>query len=408
MGNSTKTIVAINECDFGSTGTIASSVLNYCEKQGMNSLLAVFRSVKKYDKEFIISGGKTINFLNRVLCRIDGSDGFRNHCATRKFIKELKKIKPSILHIHNIHGRYINLKLLFKYASKEQIPIIWTLHDCWSFTGRCAHFEIANCYKWKNRCGNCPSRKEYPASYVLDRTTSFLKKKSNLCASVKNLLTFVCPSKWLFNYLDESKNGAINKCVINNGIVEPPFFSEQHLEEVRKHYGIQGKHIFMFASSGYSPRKGLAFFNRLADELSSDEKVFIVVGIEEKFKDKCSSNVINIGVIRDRQKMNELFAISSAFINTTLEDNFPTVNLESLSNGTPVITFNTGGSPETIDSKTGIVVEKGNYDQLKTVVEQFDKTHFSQKDCIERGHLFACEKMCEKYYSLISKAIRIK
>lgn len=403
-----KTILAINECDFGSTGSIARNVLDYCIDKHYKCFFAVHRSTIQSNNLFKIYISKANAFFNRIFCRIDGSDGFHNKQATKKLINFAEKHKIQLVFLHNVHGRYINLELLFAWCKKQNVPVVWTLHDCWAFTGRCAHFENCNCYKWKDGCGKCPSRKEYPAAYLVDGSSKYLFKKAKIINDLNGLLTIVCPSQWLHNYLKESKINNINSLVINNGINLTERPSEDRLDAIRKKYDLSNKKVFMFASLGYSVRKGLEYINRLADELPKDKYAFLVVGIEEKHKNKCSPNAINVGKLGSRKEMDEFFSVSDAFVNPTLEENFPTVNLESLCNGTPVITFNTGGSPEMLDKNCGIVVEKGNYEKLKDALIQFNKDHFDSRFCIEKSLNYSKKNMSEQYYQLFNKILGVK
>ena len=195
-----KTIVAINECGFGSTGNVARNILEYFSKKGFNTYLATYRGNTLYSNSFKITGGVFLDGINRILCRVDGSDGFNNKHATKKLIIWFDKIKPDYITLHNVHGRYINIEILFKYCKNHNIKIFWTLHDCWAFTGRCAHFEMADCNKWQDKCGNCPSRKEYPAAYLIDGSAKQLRKKTECLENIKELVTFVSPSEWSRRY----------------------------------------------------------------------------------------------------------------------------------------------------------------------------------------------------------------
>lgn len=401
-----KTILAINECDFGSTGKIAVEILKRAKQSGYKCFFAVFRSKGLFENEYLIRGSKIYNFINRLLCRIDGSDGFHNKTITRKLIKWIEHIKPDIISLHNLHGHYINIPILFNYCKQHSVKILWTLHDCWVFTGRCAHFELCDCYKWKNCCGNCPSRKDYPASYLLDGSKKYLQKKYEAIIGLRDSLTLICPSSWLFNYVKQSKLSNFNTILINNGVPSANKIDDSMKENLKLKYGLLNKKVFFFASSGYSKRKGVEYVNKLAEELDNNRFVFIVAGIEEKKSKLLSKKIINVGHVSNKFEMDLYFSIADAFINPTLEDNFPTVNLESLSNGTPVITFNTGGSPETIDDKTGIIVEKGNYEALKTAVLNYDIDRYKQSDCILRSKLLSSENMANNYFKVIENNIK--
>lgn len=401
------TILSINECDYGSTGTIAKNVLLACESNGFETLLATFETKSPYKNEIIISKNKPYNFVNRVLCRIGGGDGFFNKTASRTLIKKIEHLNISLIHLHNIHGRYINLPLILKFAYNNNIPIVWTLHDCWAFTGRCPHFEYINCYKWKKLCNKCPSRKEYPASLLFDGSAKYFRKKQKLFALYRDKLTIVSPSNWLDNHLSHSILSCVHHIVIHNGINSPCKVSNKETEEMIKKYSLRNKKVFLFITDGVRPKKGFQFIKRLSKELDASKYAFIVVGINNLVLEN-NDSIINVGYVSSRDELAKYYTICDALINPTLEDNFPTVNLEALSYGKPVITFDTGGSPESIDSKSGVVVEKQSYEELKTAVISFDKTDFSKEECYNAYLKFTTHKMCEQYVQLFKNLMEKK
>lgn len=394
-----KYIIGINECDEGSTGSIAKNVLNFAEKKGFKTILICFETTSSYKNEIITTHNQFYCGINRFLCRLNGSDGFHNYFETKKIIRKISSLNISLIHLHNIHGRYINLPLIFRFAKKRNIKIVWTLHDCWCFTGRCPHFEMVGCRKWKDKCGKCPTRKEYPASYFFDGSKRMLYKKIQLCSKFKDLITIVCPSEWLVSYFKESRLGFLKSIVINNGIslIKKP--NNSSILEFKDKYNLNGKRIFFCIANGFDVRKGFKFINRLADELSPKKYAFLVAGLKNNVEN-ISKNIINLGYVESKEELGLYYSASDALLNPTLEDNFPTVNIESLFFGKPIISFKTGGSPEIIGDYCGEIINKGNYEELKKAVENFNVTKFSQKKCYDRYLKFTNEKMCLKYYDL--------
>lgn len=394
-------IIGINEGDYGSTGSIAINILKSSTLIGLTPLFAIYEANKQCDFEIKVSSNPINEFINRFVCRLNGSDGFHNVLATKAFLRKIKDLDISIIHLHNIHGRYINLPLILEFARQKNIKVIWTLHDCWAFTGRCPHFELANCYKWKNCCGHCPTKKEYPASYLFDQTSKFLLKKMSLYKKYNDLITIVCPSRWLYYYFIQSKANFLKCVMIHNGIS-----NNFDLKQKRQYdlVNVGNKKVFLSVAAGFDKRKGFEYINKLAEELDPKEYLFIVVGLP-KNKKKVSKNIINTGYINNKDLLDYYYSISNAFINPTLEDNFPTVNLEALSHGIPVITFDTGGSPESLNNECGIVVKKGSYDEIKKAVEGFDVEMFSSKKCYEQAEKYSLEKMCDAYLELFKKVV---
>ena len=398
-------IVAINEGDFGSTGYVAKSILEYYKGKGSDVYLFCIKNKNKYSFTKSLSKGKIYDFVNRALCRFDASDGFHNKSATKDMLKTFDSIKPSIIHLNNVHGHYINLELLFQYCQSHDIQIVWTLHDCWAFTGKCPHFDMVNCEKWKNSCGNCPIKKEYPAAYLVDQSKKNLTRKTELINKYKDNITLVSPSKWLDDCVSRSHLKDVRHVVINNGIDLQAEIDNEFKSELIKKYNLENKTILFSAILGYSTKKGIEYINRLADELDTDKYAFLLAGLNDKEASRCSKSIISLGVISNRNQMNALYSISSAYLNPTMEDNFPTVNLESLVNGTPVITFETGGSPEMLNSKVGIVINKGDYQSLKSTVIDLSTRNFSKNDCFEQANKYSKENMCEQYSNLFSKLL---
>lgn len=394
-------ILAINEGDYGSTGLIAESILNGAKSLGLKPLFGVFEKTKNNDFTISLSSNRFNNFANRLLCRIDGSDGFHNIKATRDFLNSISNLDIAIIHLHNIHGRYVNLELIFQFAREKNAKIVWTLHDCWMFTGRCAHFELADCFRWRELCGKCPTRCEYPASYFCDKSKKYLEKKTVLYKKYEDLITVVCPSNWLHNYLVQSKVGFLKSKVIHNGIerIEGAAEGDDKID-------FKNKKVFISVAAGFDKRKGFEYINKLADELDPDKFVFIVAGMPPSKHKEISKHILNLGYVNDRQKLNYYYSISDALINPTLEDTFPTINLEALSQGIPVITFDTGGSPECLNSSCGIVVQKGSYSKLKNTVETFKKGLFSRENCIKQSELFSKKNMCSEYMNLFKEILK--
>ena len=267
---------------------------------------------------------------------------------------------------------------MFNYLKEIKKPIVWTLHDCWSFTGHCTHFDYVGCERWKNECYSCPQKRQYPVSWFFDRSQESFREKKKLFTSIDNM-TLITPSEWLSNLVKQSFLKEYPVRVINNGIdlnVFKPCDSN-----FRNKHNLENKFIVLGVASGWSKRKGLTFFHQLSEHLSENYQI-IVVGVTGKQKQEMPRNIIGITRTNNVQELAEIYSAADVFINPTLEDNFPTTNLEALACGTPVITFNTGGSVESVDEKTGIVVKQGNIEQLvnaiKTILKNGKETYHTK------------------------------
>ncbi len=381
-------VLQINSvCGIGSTGRIATDINKILIEKGHESYIAYGRDVPKGCDKPIRIGSEFLVYINAFKNRIFDTHGFGSKRATKAFIKEVKKISPDIIHLHNIHGYYINIEILFKYIKETNMPVVWTLHDCWTFTGHCAYFDYAGCEKWKTGCFKCPEKNSYPSSYVFDNSkNNFLRKKS-IFTGVKNL-TIVTPSKWLGDLVKKSFLKEYPVKIINNGIDLNTFKPNKLINNFKKKHNIEDKFMILGVASTWDRRKGLKYFIELAEKISEDE-VIVLVGLSEKQIKEMPINIIGITKTYNVEDLVEIYSNADVFVNPTLEDNFPTTNLESLASGTPVITFNTGGSIESIDENTGCIVYQNNVEDLYKGIQDIKlNNEGTSKKCVMRAHTF--------------------
>lgn len=391
-------VLQINSvCGVGSTGRIATDLYKVLEEHGHKCKIAYGRGNAPEDIDTIKIGTNFDNYLHVFKTRMFDEHGFGSVDATKKFIEEVKKYDPDIIHLHNIHGYYINIKILFEYLREANKPVIWTLHDCWAFTGHCAYFDFVGCDKWKYGCEKCPQKSVYPTSKTKDNSKLNYEKKKKIFTSINNM-TIVTPSNWLANLVKESFLGEYNVEVINNGIDLDVFKPTE--SDFRKKYNLQDKFIILGVASDWSERKGLKYFIELEQNLSEQYKI-VIVGVNKKQKDNLSKNIISITRTDNPKELAEIYTAADLFVNPTLEDNFPTTNLESLACGTPVITFKTGGSVESIDEKTGIEISLFKTDNIVNSIDFIKNKDFlfNENLCRERAEEFYDKKIKFNEYS---------
>lgn len=378
-------VLQINSvCGIGSTGRIATDIHNILIEQGHESYIAYGRDLPKNCDNAIRIGTKIDNYTHVAKTRVLDKHGFGSIKATIEFIDEVEELDPDIIHLHNIHGYYINIEILFNYLKEANKPVVWTLHDCWSFTGHCAYFDYACCNKWQKGCYKCPEKKSYPSSFVFDNSKKNYVSKKDIFTGVDNL-TIVTPSNWLADLVKKSYLKEYSVKVINNGIDLDVFKPTKG--NFKDKYNLNNKYIILGVASAWDRRKGLKYFVELADKVSEDE-VIVLVGLTEKQINQIPKNIIGITRTNNVEELVDIYSSADVFVNPTLEDNYPTTNLESLACGTPVITFDTGGSPECIDSETGIVVEKGNLDALLLAINKIKSIVIDEKILLRRSKLF--------------------
>lgn len=359
-------ILQINSvCGIGSTGRIATDIHHLLIKQGHESWIAYGRGEARNCENTFKIGSKIDSYMHVAKTRVLDKHGFGSKQATIEFIEKVKELNPDVIHLHNIHGYYINIELLFNYLKEAEKKVVWTLHDCWAFTGHCSHFDYVGCEKWKNECFKCPQKKEYPSSFLLDGSKRNYVKKRELFSD-NEFLKIVTPSTWLSKLVKESFLKDLPVKVINNGIDLSTFKPTESNFRMMKN--LEDKFIVL-GIARWDKRKGLEYFIELASKLDENYQV-IVVGVTKEQKKILPNNIIAIANTNNSQELVEIYSAANVFVNSTLEDNFPTTNLEAQACGTPVITFDTGGSKETVNKSTGIIVEKGNFNDLFKAIEK--------------------------------------
>ena len=342
---------------------------------------------------------KTYCYIHKIIGYFFGDEFHGSYLSTLRLIKIIKKYRPDVIHFHNIHGYYLNIGMLLKFFQHYSAKYVFTMHDCWSFTGRCPQFLITQCNYWKTGCKFCKFDKHlYPASWLCDRSKTNYIKKKELFKNIKNL-TLVTPSKWLASLTRESFLSQFPVEVINNGVDLSIFKPTE--SKFREEHHVINKKIVLAVAFNWGKRKGLDVIVELANRLDSDEYQIIMVGTNSKIDQHISESVISIHRTNSQEQLAELYSTADVFINPTREDNYPTVNMESIACGTPVITFRTGGSPEIIDEHSGIVVDVDDIDALEKEIKRIctDKP-FSIEDCLQRAKSFDMKDRFEDYIRL--------
>lgn len=402
-----KKLLQINSViNSGSTGRIAEEIGQTAIAAGWESYIAYGRNERPSSSKLIKIGTDKDIKLHGLQTRLFDRHGLSSRKATSDFIKQIDNIKPDIVHLHNIHGYYINIEVLFHYLKNANVPVVWTFHDCWPITGHCSHFSYVGCEKWKSQCFECPQKSGYPASYFIDRSKKNYILKKELFNSLPNL-TLVPVSQWLSGVLEESflQNYPIK--VINNGI-NTEVFKPSLSSDFRNKYGLEDKFIMIGVATSWGERKGLKDYIELSKILESEFQI-VLVGLNKKQIDQLPDNILGIERTESVDTLADIYATSDAFINPTYEDTFPTTNLESQACGTPVITYKTGGSPEAIDESTGIVVEQGNMNKLVEAIYTIKKNgkQYYSDACVNRAHrLYKKEDRYKEYIDLYESLLK--
>lgn len=346
-------------------------------------------------------GSPLENMLHLRAAQITGLQGYFSWFGTKELLSKVSAIRPDVIHLHNLHNRTINLPMLVAYIKKRKIPTLWTLHDCWAFTGQCPHFTMAKCDKWKSGCGGCSQIRSYPDAFV-DRTRFMWKKKRSWFTGVPDM-TLVTPSQWLADLVKQSFLREYSVKVIPNGIDLSIF--KPRVSDFRKRYRIpDGKNILLGVAFGWGERKGLDVFLELAKRLDGAKYQIVLVGTDDSVDKQLPESIISIHRTENQQQLAEIYTAADLFVNPTREENYPTVNMESIACGTPVLTFRTGGSPEIVSPDTGSVVDCDDVDSLEKEIVRICQTKpYTEEQCLNRAAEFDQFRRFKEYIRLYER-----
>ena len=378
-------------CGITSTGRICTDLAQALDKEGHEVKIAYGREpVPNQFSKYAVRIGTDLDVkIHGLKTRFFDKTGFGSKKSTIEFIEFVRKYNPDIIHLHNIHGYYINIEVLFEYLKEEfKGKVIWTLHDCWSYTGHCAYYDFEKCDLWKTGCKNCPQKTQYPKSIIFSNAKNNYKIKKQLFKGVNNMI-LVTPSKWLADEVKKSYLQDYRVVVINNGINTKIF--KPNKSDIKNRFDIVDKKIILGVAAVWDRRKGLSTFIDLAKKINESYQI-VVIGVTEEQKKELPENIIGVTRTNSPEELANWYAAADIFLNPTLEDNYPTTNIEAIACDTPVITFDTGGSPESAQMY-GKVVGQNIDEILKAIYENSFKKNIEDK---------SVEKMISGYMELYS------
>lgn len=393
------TLFQINiTANWGSTGKIAEQIGLVAQEHGWESYIAYGSFCNPSRSKLIRIGCKASRYLHYAEQRIFDNEGQCSRLETMRLIKQIEKIKPDIVGLHNIHDHYLNYKMLFEYLNQTDIKVVWTFHDCWAITGHCMHFVTKNCERWKTGCYDCLMKGEYPKS-ILDRSECNWMLKKRLFARNKNLTIVGC-SNWIAEFVRESFLKEKRIEVIHNGCDINVFHPRRR--------SVNNKFRVIAVSNVWYPNKGEDDIYKLRKMLPEQEYEIMMVGLSAEQERKLPDGIKGIQRTQNVQELVHLYSDADVLINPTYEDTFPTVNIEALACGTPVITYRTGGSPEAVDENTGAVVEQGDFVALYKMIKEFKSVDFKQnhsKDCRHRAEQMYDKNKCFEQYIYLYESL---
>lgn len=408
--SSIKILRITTEINKSSIGRTTEQLGKLVIAEGWKSYIAWGRADGNSESVKIQIGNKTSVFLHGLLTRFFDLHGYGSYFATKKFISRIRVIKPDIIHLHDIHGYYINLKVLFYYLRDSGIPVVWSHHDCWAFTGHCAFYSSVDCNKWQTECHHCPLFKEYPGSFFIDNSRKNYRFKKELFTSLENLYN-VGVSEWISKELSKSFLGKYPIITICNGIDTDLFRPRQECSnEIREKYNLGCGTILLGVATAWGERKGLSDYYKLRDRLSEDYTI-VLVGVQQSLQESLPEGIIGIQRTDSIDELCKLYSAASIVLNLASAESFGKTTPEGLSCGVPSIVYNCTASPDLVDSETGIVVEKGNIKGIVDAINMimtWDKANTIKK-CRERAcELYSIKKNWPQYIDLYKKILEKK
>ena len=380
-------VVQINCAASGSTGKIAKAIHYALLAQGDESY--IFYGLGRCGEKNMIRIGNDFDLhLHAVLSRNLGRQGYFSHFATKKLIRQIKSIDPDVIHLHNLHGSYLNLPMFFRFLRTSRAKILITLHDCWLFTGKCPHFTLAACERWKKECGKCPQLSSYPKS-KWDRTEKCLTDKKKWLSGFDGKMQIIAVSNWLRTTAEQSFLSRYPIKTIYNGI-DTRIFRPVSGERIRKKYGLEGKYLILGVSSVWNDQKGLNDFLEISELLKENEKI-ILIGLTKNQLEQMPQNIIGISRTENQQELAEWYSAADIFINSSKEETFGLVTAEAMACGTPAAVYNTTACAEIVDPAFGYILSPGEKlrDHIRTIIEE--------KKNAPVGWKYTTEHMAEQY-----------
>lgn len=382
-------------CKKGSTGKIIYDLYTQSRADGHTAAICYGRGPVVEGDGIFKFGLDWETYLHALLTRLTGWTGCFSPLSTRRLIRFLEAFRPDVVHIHELHAYFVNLKPLLRYLAKHRIPVVHTLHCEFSYTGKCGH--AYECEGWKNHCGNCPHLREYPKTLWFDHTSAMLEEKRKLFSALDKLV-ITTPSQWLAERAKQSFLGNREIQVVHNGIDTTHVFHPQPCGHLREKYQIQPeeKVVLAVAPDLMSQLKGGRWVLRLAQAMAQEKIRFVLVGVSD-LSETFPSNVTAVGVIRDQQELAAHYSLADCFVICSERENFPTTCLEAFCCGTPVAGFAAGGTAETVPAPYGRFCGYGDVEQLAALVREQLAAGFGPEAAGTASSLYSMEAMYQAY-----------
>lgn len=356
---------------FGSTGRIVAETCRSLMAQGHECRIAYGRRENgALDIVSIPIGGKLSNMLHGAQNRILDNQGFGSYFATLRFLKQAEEYDPDVIWLHNIHGYYLHIGLLFRWLKHCGKQIRWTLHDCWALTGHCAYFDFVGCDRWKTGCHDCPQKGEYPRSMLLDGSRRNYRAKKELFAGVPNL-TLIVPSHWLEKRVKESYLKEYPVEVVYNTVDRNIFCPTQ--SDYRERHGLTGKKIVLGVANVWDRRKGLEDFAALAELLPEDYRI-VLIGLSEQQIAALPDKILGLPRTSSLTELAQAYTAADVYVTPSTEETFGMTVLEAECCGTKAVVYQDTACEEVANEFGGIAVPRGAQHLKEAVLQLTEET----------------------------------
>ena len=395
-----KVLMINSVCGVRSTGRICTDLAQMLEAKGHEVKIAYGRmAVPEMHQKYAYRIGSNRDVkLHGLKARVWDASGFGSKAATRRFIKWVEQFDPDIIHLHNIHGYYLNVEMLFKYLRHCGKPILWSFYDCWSFTGHCAHFDYNGCQKWQDGCCNCQFKGDYPKSFV-DRSKENHERKRRLFTGIPNLQLIV-PSKWMAEMVSQSYMKDYPCHILPNGIDVEQF---SPVSGARDTYVSEGQHLVVGVSSVWQKMKGLEHINKLAQSLPKEKYAILLVGGGED-KEPIDPSILRVHHTDSVKELCRIYTAADVFINPTLQETQGLTTVEAFACGTPAVVFNAGGAAECVDDTCGIIVPKDDTKALQeAILRVCEESPFTREACRAKAETYDKNTCYKAFMDLYEK-----
>ncbi len=394
-----------------STGRTTLELEEELRKYGHESLVAyAYREVpvrrkekkKELEKGHYVIGTAFDRKIHALCSRLSGLQGYFSNGATHKLIGYIKKQKPDIVHLHNVHGNFMNLNKLLAYLGKNDIAVVVTLHDCWFYTGRCTHYTVNGCYQWRDGCQKCPNNRNTPPTWFFDRCSRMWEDKNKYFSTIKNLAV-IGVSDWITNQAECSflKDARLVKRIYN--WIDFDVFQLTEAQDIRESLNIGEEFVILSVAAVWGRAKGLPGIIKLAQKLT--DCTFLLVGGMDSSA-VLPANIKLIPLTNNPYSLAKIYSAADVYLSLSKEESFGKTVAEALACGTPAVTCSSTALTELVGYHCGYTVSgrslKKFYNSILEI-KRNGKEHYSEY-CIRytRKH-FSKEPCVQEYIKVFEK-----